>query len=170
MRIQVLSLELVHRCPSLRPLSPPTRDDVVLLEHVHERVEHLEAALPHRQVVLLSQLDHIFELDLSLISSALPYEVVVPVLHGSDHHAVPQRVLECDVRRGGHGGLGLEGRDFAMELRGALLREVVQGALLHPVRLVEHAEQRGQVELPRVDATVEEGRAHYGRFWYSKSE
>ena len=64
----------------------------------------------------------------------------------------------------------LEGRDFAMELRGALLREVVQGALLHPVRLVEHAEQRGQVELPRVDATVEGGRAHYGRFWYSKSE
>ena len=155
MRIQVLSLELVHRCPSLRLLSPPTRDDVVLLEHVHERVEHLEAALPHRQVVLLSQLDHIFELDLSL---------------SSDHHAVPQRVLEGDVRRGGHGGLGLEGRDFAMELRGALLREVVQGALLHPVRLVEHAEQRGQVELPRVDATVEGGRAHYGRFWYSKSE
>ena len=80
----------------------PTRNDAVLLEHVHERVEHLEAALPHGQIVLPSQLDHVFELDLSLTRLPIAYEVIVPIFHRSDHHAVPQRVLEAQPRRARH--------------------------------------------------------------------
>lgn len=98
------------------------------------------------------------------------HEVVVALLDGRDDHAVAQRVLELESGLRGQGGLGLEGRHFASELRAALLRKAVRRAVLHPVGLVEHAEQRGQVELARVDATEQRRRAAYGRFWYSKRE
>ena len=54
-RVQVLALQLAHGYLS-RPLPIATVDDLVFLQHVHQLLHRRRVAIPHRQVVLRTQL------------------------------------------------------------------------------------------------------------------
>ena len=80
------------------------------------------------------------------------YEVVVTILHSANNDAVTQYVLEVTLRWDWlfYGFF----RYLRVEVRGP--REVVHGVLRGQViLLIEHAEEIGQVQLARVDATSE---------------
>ena len=141
---------LVHRWTSSHP-SAPTQDYLLLLEHVQELVEHREAARTHRLVVLATQSHHVIELDLLLTRTLITHKVVVSVLHGTDHHSVLQHVLELQFTATAR--FCFHRRHLAMQVRYAWLRKHIATLVLQPIALVEHAEQRRQIQLPRVNPT-----------------
>ena len=166
--VHVHALRLAHRYTSHSPLSL-TEDDSVFLEHVDEPVEGGEVARADRHVVVPSQIRHVAEVDLSLTLFLRTHEVVVAILQRAHHDAVLQRVLELALRR----DLSFQHRIGRLRVQVARARRLVvhlARVACHGVQLVEHAEETGQVQFPRVNTEMRRVQHPYGWLRYSNSE